>query len=253
MEKQILPQIFKGILFINVLIARVKVAAISCPSPPMTYASEGDNVTLCWRIVANSSIVSRYYVRALSRPVESVMDPVGSANGTGYFEKVYARKHDGNYINRATVIADLSAGMVYLKITNYTKKMDNVYCVHYQSRLGMNDLTPCHSQALLLRNIDLREVPLQTTTMMATETTTKATTGKTVSNPTTEMTTATPEATTKGPVTTMAPSSRTALIVMSCLFGVALIGAIVCFLLFCKARKQSNHIPVKTNCAAEQL
>lgn len=119
----------------------------------MTYASEGDNVTLCWRIVANSSIVSRYYVRALSRPVESVMDPVGSANGTGYFEKVYPRKHDGNYINRATVIADLSAGMVYLKITNYTKKMDNVYCVHYQSRLGMNDLTPCHSQALLLRNI----------------------------------------------------------------------------------------------------
>ena len=56
-----------------------------------------------------------------------------------------------------------------------------------------------------------------------------------------------------GPVTTMAPSSRTALIVMSCLFGVAFIGAIVCFLLFCKARKQSNHIPVKTNCAAEQL
>ena len=45
---------------------------------------------------------------------------------------------------------------------------------------------------------DLREVPLQTTTMMATETTTKATTGKTVSNPTTEMSTATPEATTKG-------------------------------------------------------
>ena len=133
--------------------ARVKVAAISCPSPPMTYAAEGDNVTLCWRIVANSSIVSRYYVRALSRPVESVMDPVGSANGTGYFEKVYPRKHDGNYVNRATVIADLSAGMVYLKITNYTKKMDNVYCVHYQSRLGMNDLTPCHSQALLLRNI----------------------------------------------------------------------------------------------------
>ena len=127
-------------------------AANSCPSLPITYASDGDNVTLCWRITVNASSVNRYIIKALKRPIQTNMDEVASANGTGHFEKVYAKAHDGLYHNKVTVFADLSAGMLYLRIKNYTRKMDNVYCVLY----NMLDGTPfeaCHSQALLLRNV----------------------------------------------------------------------------------------------------
>lgn len=80
------------------------------------------------------------------------MEEVASANGSGQFEKVYITKHDRLFINKVTVYADLPAGMLYLRIENYTRKMDNVYCVLYNISDG-RPFEACHAQALLLRNI----------------------------------------------------------------------------------------------------
>ncbi|KAJ7393579.1 hypothetical protein OS493_006564 [Desmophyllum pertusum] len=84
------------------------------------------------------------------------MDKVSSARDSGIFFRTY-NKHDGVYLGRATVDADLPGGMLFLRITNYTSKMENVYCLFYEMD-GPNNVQTCHSQALLLRNVD-SEVP----------------------------------------------------------------------------------------------
>ena len=79
------------------------------------------------------------------------MDKVSSARDSGIFFRTY-NKHDGVYLGRATVDADLPGGMLFLRITNYTSKMENVYCLFYEMD-GPNNVQTCHSQALLLRNV----------------------------------------------------------------------------------------------------
>lgn len=255
MGKQIL-NIWNGILFISVFIVGDNDAANSCPSLPITYASDGDNVTLCWRIIVNASSVNRYIIKALKRPIQTNMDEVASANGTGHFEKVYAKDHDGLYFNKVTVFADLSAGMLYLRIKNYTRKMDNVYCVLYNISDGP-PLEACHSQALLLRNVDHRESPVQTTTTMTTETTSKTTTATITTATITTATITTAPATENTEITEVTTEGsptvqpyRTALIIMSCLFAIALILAIFGFVLCCCARK-SHQANLKSDILEE--
>ena len=126
----------------------------SCPSPSVVYASVGDNITLCWKILpeANSGDLTRFTVMTLFRPVEEEMKKVASADKNGKFFRVFDRNHDGLYKKRVTVDADLQAGMLFLRMANYTNKMENVYCVLYEMS-GSNDVQTCHSYAVLLRNI----------------------------------------------------------------------------------------------------
>ena len=119
----------------------------------MTYASVGDNVTLCWKIPkeANTTQLKRFTILALKRPVQQEMQKVASAHKDGKFFRVYTKYHDTLYKGRVTVHADLKAGLLFLKISNYTKAMENVYCSLYEMS-GINDLLTCHTDALFLRN-----------------------------------------------------------------------------------------------------
>ena len=131
------------------------VYASSCPSSPITYASEGDNVTMCWKLLpeANSALLKRITVMALKRPVESVMEKVASVNGhEGTFFRFYENYHDGLYVNRVTADADLQSLVLFLRLTNYTSKMQNIYCIKYEMS-AKDDITTCHSEALILRDI----------------------------------------------------------------------------------------------------
>ena len=119
----------------------------------MTYASVGDNVTLCWKIPkeANTTQLKRFTILALKRPVQQEMQKVASAHKDGKFFRVYTKYHDTLYKGRVIVHADLKAGLLFLKISNYTKAMENVYCSLYEMS-GINDLLTCHTDALFLRN-----------------------------------------------------------------------------------------------------
>ena len=66
--------------------------AYSCPSPPVTYASEGDNVTMCWRILLKAKAMLKlkgFSVIALKRPFEAAMETVASVNHDGTFFRFY--------------------------------------------------------------------------------------------------------------------------------------------------------------------
>lgn len=204
------------------LIAAVLMAASAtvssrepCPSPPVTYVVVGDNVTLCWKIPseANTTKLRRFTVLALERPVELDMEKVASAHKDGRFFRAFTRNHDGVYKGKVTVDADLQAGILYLRILNYTSGMENLYCVLYEMSV-INDLRTCHSQALLLRTTDF--IPTENYT----------------SNVTTNSTVA-PQAT-KGRVDARGGVSyRVELIIVSCILGVLLV-AIVSMVVCCK-------------------
>ena len=66
--------------------------AYSCPSSPVTYASEGDNVTMCWRILLKAKAMLKlkgFSVIALKRPFEAAMETVASVNHDGTFFRFY--------------------------------------------------------------------------------------------------------------------------------------------------------------------
>ena len=89
---------------------------------------------------------------ALKRPEEAVMEKVASVNRDGTFFRFYENYHDGLYVNRVTADADFQAMTLFLRLTNFTSKMENVYCLLYEMS-GPDDVTTCHSQALILRDI----------------------------------------------------------------------------------------------------
>ena len=117
------------------------------------YASEGSNVTICWKIVpeANPTLLRLFKVMALLRPGEKEMKIVGRANSNGTHDRKFNR-HANVYIGRATVEADLVSKILYLRLVNYTSQMENIYCAHYEMGSGSNPITTCHSQAVFLRN-----------------------------------------------------------------------------------------------------
>lgn len=159
MRQHIFLQIFIGIFSLGIFNAGCN-AATDCPSPPITYAAEGDDITLCWKMLPEAvnesdSFLKRITVFALKRPAELDMEKIASANKTGQFLRVYDASHNGLYKDKATVFADLPTGMFYLNITDYNDNMDNVYCPLYEMS-GINDIPSCHTQALLLRNVALK-------------------------------------------------------------------------------------------------
>lgn len=123
-----------------------------CPSRPLMFASVGDNVTLCWQITAeiNEKYLERFTVLALIRPGQDQMQKVASANEDGTFFRTYESYHAGLYKDRVTLDADLRAGKLFLRITNYTNQMENVYCVLYEMTV-INDVRSCHANAVILR------------------------------------------------------------------------------------------------------
>ncbi|XP_020626346.1 uncharacterized protein LOC110063687 [Orbicella faveolata] len=225
MEKQIFLRIVFGIVLKDVFTTGVN--AYSCPSSPVTYASEGDNVTMCWKLLPENEIL-RFSVMALKRPVEAVMEKVATVNRDGTFFKFYEVFHDGLYVNRVTADADLQTSELFLRLTNFTSKMQNIYCIKYEI-LGKDDVSTCHSEALILRDIGLQ--PPKTTV----ETTTVAVTNRTEAK-------APP---TKGRrVASSNQNTIIIIIILGCLLGVVSVLAIIGFMLFCHARKR-EPLPAK--------
>ena len=110
-------------------------------------------MTLCWKIPkeANTTQLKYFTIQALKRPVQQEMQKVASARKDGRFLKAYDNHHDGVYKGRVIVHADLQARLLFLKISNYSRKMENVYCALYNMS-EIIDLPTCHSDALFLRN-----------------------------------------------------------------------------------------------------
>ena len=117
------------------------------------YASEGSNVTICWKIVpeANPTLLKRYTVLALLRPGDEQMKIVGQADGNGTHHRTF-NFHTHLYVGRATVEADLVSKILYLRLVNYTSEMENIYCARYEMNSGSNPIRTCHFQAVFLRN-----------------------------------------------------------------------------------------------------
>ena len=80
------------------------------------------------------------------------METVALINGNGAFWRFFEKFHDGLYVNRVTADADLQAMKLYLRLTNFTSRMQNIYCVKYEMN-GKDDIHTCHSEALMLRDI----------------------------------------------------------------------------------------------------
>ena len=97
-------------------------------------------------------LLKRFTVMALKRPFEAVMEKVASVNNNGTFFRFYENYHDGLYVNRVTADADLQSLVLFLRLTNYTSKMQNIYCIKYEMS-AKDDINTCHSQALILRDI----------------------------------------------------------------------------------------------------
>ena len=98
----------------------------------------------------DSSKLKRIHVMALFRPVEEEMVKVATANKTGHYFRSYDYYHHGLYVGRVDLYPDPKQDYLYLKLFNYTDKMENIYCVIYQMT-GVLDVTECHANAILLR------------------------------------------------------------------------------------------------------
>lgn len=223
MEKQILLRIAFGIVLKEVFTTGVYAYNYSCPSPPVTYASEGDNVTMCWRLSpeANSVFLRRFSVMALKRPVEAVMEKVATVNSDGTFFRFYEIYHDALYVNRVTADADLKSLVLFLRLTNFTSAMQNIYCIKYEM-IGKDDINTCHSQALILRDIGSKAIKSTVETTTVTEAKAPPTKGRRIAS----------------------SNQNTTVIILSCLLGVATLLAILGFTLFLHERKR-KPLPAK--------
>ena len=109
---------------------------------------------MCWTLLpyAHSVFLKRFSVMALERPVGTAWAKVASVNRKdGTFFRFYENYHDGLYVNRVTADADLQAMELFLRLTNFTSKMENIYCIKYEMS-GKDDVSTCVSQPLILRD-----------------------------------------------------------------------------------------------------
>lgn len=72
-------------------------------------------------------------------PFEAVMEKVASVHTDGTLFRTYQNYHDGLYASRVTADADFQAMALFLRLTNFTSRMENAYCVSYEMS-GPNDL-----------------------------------------------------------------------------------------------------------------
>ena len=78
------------------------------------------------------------------------MAPVAAASKDGHYFRTYQSNHHGLYVGRVDLYYDPKQDYLYLKLFNYTDKMENIYCVIYQMK-NVHDITECHANAILLR------------------------------------------------------------------------------------------------------
>lgn len=187
--------------------------ANSCPSPPVVYASKGDTVTICWKLMPDSSKLKRIHVMALFRPVDGEMMRVATANKTGHHIRTYENYHHGLYVGRVDLFSDPKQDYLYLKLFNYTDKMENIYCVIYQMT-GVNDITACHANAILLRTYSEGDSATSASTVKA-----PATYGERDSAPQT---------------------FKIPFIIVASLTGVLLVLTIVAFALYCRTKGRTD-------------
>lgn len=241
------------VIFVNVVTTGC--AAESCPSPPVVYASQGTNITLCWKLLpeANASALNRITVIALFRPVDMEMKKVASAHNDGSFFRVYDGNHNGLYKDRATLEADLPTKILFLRMANYTSKMENVYCVWYEMS-GSNHVRNCHSQAVLLRDVGNKyRTKNPSTVSMTTRANTTVNTTMTTVTSTAAITTMKKPATQGERVSTQF-NYKVALITIGCLLVVLSVLAVVVFVLYCRTRKKSRSAsePSQTELAEQK-
>ncbi|XP_073255484.1 uncharacterized protein [Porites lutea] len=204
-----------------------------CPSGPLMLASVGDNVTLCWQITAEINELEKYLrlftVLALIRPGQVQMQKVASANQNGTFVRTYESYHLGLYKDRVTVDADLQAGKLFLRITNYTNQMENVYCVLYEMTI-INDVRSCFANAVILRTkVAGPDLP----------------TGSYVNSTASAMnSTETPQSTEGETEIRTGEDYRTELIIVSTVLGVFLV-AVVCFVVWNKRREDARESSIQ--------
>lgn len=204
-----------------------------CPSRPLMFASVGDNVTLCWQITVEINELEKYLrrftVSALIRPGQNQMQKVASANQNGTFSRTYEDHHLGLYKDRVTVDADLQAGKLFLRITNYTNQMENVYCVFYEMTI-INDVRSCFANAVILRTkVAGPDLP----------------TGNYVNSTASAMnSTESPQSTEGDTEIRRGEDYRTELIIVSTVLGVFLV-AVVCFVVWNKRREVARESSIQ--------
>lgn len=209
------------IVFVAIIYLSIQTSSGLCPSPLMTYAVEGGNVTLCWKISVNLTEVTKFTVVAIKRPVQQDLERISSANNDGSFFRTYHSRHNGLYVGKAKVYADISAGNLFLELTNYTSAMSNLYCALYE-RVVINSLLDCIDHPLFIRNY----VPT------ATSATTTVTTGACTTNAT-----ETPPPTKGGAEARTDEMYLTPFIIVSCFLGALFIVLIVTVLSYRKCVK----------------
>lgn len=116
----------------------------------MTYAVEGGNATLCWKITVNQREVTKFTIVAIKKPVQQDLERISSANNDGSFFRTYEKRHNGLYVGKAKVYADISEGNLIFELTNYTSAMSNLYCALYEM-VVINSLLDCIEHPLFLR------------------------------------------------------------------------------------------------------
>lgn len=159
------------IVFVAIIYLSVQTSKGLCPSPLMTYAAEGGNVTLCWRIAVNLTEITKFTIVAIKKPVQLDLERISSASHDGSFFRTYPSRHNGLYVGKAKVYADIPAGNLIFQVTNYTSAMSNLYCTLYEMMV-INSILDCVENPLFLRTY----VP---TTTSATVTTAAPTTNAT--------------------------------------------------------------------------
>lgn len=231
------------IVFAAIIYLSIQTSRGLCPSPLVTYAVEGDNATLCWKITVNLTEVTKFTVVAIKKPVQQDLERISSANNDGSFFRTYHSRHNGLYVGKARVYADISAGNLFFELTNYTSAMSNLYCALYE-RVVINSLLDCIDHPLFLRNY----VP---TTTSATAT---ATVPTCAGVPTTNATETQPP--TKGEAEARTDERYlTPFIIVSCFLGALSIVLIVTVLSYrkCVKNKEKNSSKNKRKAHIKQV
>ena len=117
----------------------------------VTYAVEGGNVSLCWKISVDITQLTKFTIITVKKPVQLDFERISSADKHGRFFRNYPNRHNGLYVGKAKVYADIPAGNVVFQVTNYTSAMSNMYCVLYEMEVTDSIMDCTDGHPLFLR------------------------------------------------------------------------------------------------------
>lgn len=229
------------IVFVVIIYLSIQTSRGLCPSPLVTYAVEGGNATLCWKITVNLREVTKYTIVAIKRPVQLDLERISSANNDGSFFRTYHNRHNGLYVGKAKLYADISEGNLIFELTNYTSALSNLYCALYEM-VVINSLLDCIDHPLFLRTY----VP----------TTTSATATVTTAAPTTNATCTETPRPTKGEAEARTDERYlTPFIIVSCFLGALFIVLMVTVFCYrkCVKNMENNSSKDKGKAHIEQV